>query len=430
MSDFIESDIKLTIGILVSNQIKYIRKAMESIKPLLDSVSSELIVVDTVGEENSDGSLAIAKEYTDKIYHFEWNDDFSAARNVTFEYARGEWYMFFDDDEVFDDVTELIRFFNSDECKKYNYGQFYVANYTDDEHYQKDIVARLIRRTKKTRFVGIIHECFNEAYLPLKQFNVFLHHYGYLFATREQMEKKNKRNLRLLEKEYERDGASVRLCMHIVQQLMVPNPGEAERRCDEFLKLYEGSEDLENPIGQWLIVSKLRIKVILGKLDEILACEKELLDKYKLNETARLVIAHRTAFAAARERSYEIASERAKEYFSLLKWLDENEKDKSIQAVVDLASFMTGERLFIMTEIGAVSEYEQRHFDEAYAYVKRFDYKYCRDYDEIREVVETTLKGLKDKKPLIEFYKRFYKDEFFSEPGLKKYLPEDIRIRL
>ena len=62
----------LTISLLVSNRIDTIKKCMESIRPLLEQVPSELIVVDTVGEENSDGSLAIAREYTDKIIPFDW----------------------------------------------------------------------------------------------------------------------------------------------------------------------------------------------------------------------------------------------------------------------------------------------------------------------------------------------------------------------
>ncbi|MEA5070202.1 MAG: hypothetical protein VB067_14515, partial [Christensenellaceae bacterium] len=64
---FIKSPIKLTISLLVSNRIDTIRKCLDSIKPLLTQLPSELIVVDTVGEEDSDGSLAVAREYTDKI---------------------------------------------------------------------------------------------------------------------------------------------------------------------------------------------------------------------------------------------------------------------------------------------------------------------------------------------------------------------------
>ena len=63
---WVKSDITLSIGVLVSNNIDTIRGCMESLRPLLKQVNSELIIVDTVGEKQSDGSLAIAKEYADK----------------------------------------------------------------------------------------------------------------------------------------------------------------------------------------------------------------------------------------------------------------------------------------------------------------------------------------------------------------------------
>ena len=87
---FIKSNIKLTVGMLVSNHKQYIKKAMEALKPLLDVVPSELIVIDTMGEKG-DGSIDIVREYTDKIYPLTWCNDFSAARNECMKRAKGEW---------------------------------------------------------------------------------------------------------------------------------------------------------------------------------------------------------------------------------------------------------------------------------------------------------------------------------------------------
>ena len=130
-NQLIKSDIKLSIGILVSNRIQHIRQVMESIKPLLSAVPSELIVVDTKGEE-SDGSIDIVREYTDHVYPFTWCNDFAAARNVCLEHSHGEWFMFHDDDECFDDVTELIDFFLSGECNRYQCASYYIHDYADD----------------------------------------------------------------------------------------------------------------------------------------------------------------------------------------------------------------------------------------------------------------------------------------------------------
>ena len=105
-------------------------KTLESLKPILDNVSSELIVVDTGCDEDL---LEVVRQYTDKIKKFEWCKDFAKARNVGIENAQGDWFMFIDDDEWFEDVTEFIEFFNSDEMYKYNYAKYVVRNYENME---------------------------------------------------------------------------------------------------------------------------------------------------------------------------------------------------------------------------------------------------------------------------------------------------------
>ena len=245
--EFIKSNVKLSIGIIVSNHLKYVKKGMESIKPLLESIPSELIVVDTVGSEKSDGSLDVAKKYTDKIYHFDWVDDFSAARNVAMEHAKGEWFMFFDDDEYFDDVNELISFFSSGDCEKYNAGRYYSGNYYDENHYLKSAVSRLVRRTRQTKFEGIIHEHFNECYYPIKQFKTFTHHFGYLYQTEEQRRLKSRRNIVLLEKQLKTEGINSRTCAHLIQEYIVDDNDEAARMSMVFVSELEKRDSLIMP---------------------------------------------------------------------------------------------------------------------------------------------------------------------------------------
>ncbi len=428
--EFIKSDIKLTIGMLVSNHIQYIEKGMEAIKPLLEAVPSELIIVDTVGPENSDGSLDVVKRYTDKIYHFDWINDFSAARNVAMEHARGEWFMYFDDDEYFDDVTEFIEFFNSDECYKYNYGIYYTGDYTTPDHYQKDAAGRMIRRTANTRFEGVIHENFNESYMPVKQFNAFTHHFGYLFMTEEQKRAKSERNLTLLKKELELLGPNAKTCAQMVQEYMILDREEAGKKCVEFVEKLKGTKELEKTAGQWLIVSHIRFMAGWGSLEGILAMEEKSLKESKLNETARLVIAQQVAAVAYYIGNYSIAADRVKVYFELLDWLNEHQEQKVLQTNLDFPRFMMEEELFTMCKIGAVSENHLHNYDRAYRYIKRMDFKFCKNFEEIRGIIELTLKEMSDPAPQIEYYKRFYKEEFFTEPTLIKYLPEAIRKRL
>ena len=71
---------KLSIAIIVKNEEKNIRRLLESIKLLQRYILTEVIVVDTGSDDNT---ISIAREYTDKIYEFTWNNDFSEARNVS-----------------------------------------------------------------------------------------------------------------------------------------------------------------------------------------------------------------------------------------------------------------------------------------------------------------------------------------------------------
>ena len=120
-----EKKYTLTISILASNRKDTLPKTLASIKPILNNVSSELILVDTGCEEEL---LSLIRQYTDKIVKFEWCKDFSKARNAGLELAQGEWFLFIDDDEWFEDVSEIVDFFNSDERNKYGYARYFQRN--------------------------------------------------------------------------------------------------------------------------------------------------------------------------------------------------------------------------------------------------------------------------------------------------------------
>jgi len=61
--------------------IKDVEKTIDRCLSDFSKVADEIVVVDT---GSTDNSLEIVRKYTDNIYHFEWIDDFSAARNFSF----------------------------------------------------------------------------------------------------------------------------------------------------------------------------------------------------------------------------------------------------------------------------------------------------------------------------------------------------------
>lgn len=87
---------EISLAMIVKNEEKVLKRCLESVKNLFD----EIIIVDTGSTDNTKN---IAKDYTSKIYDFKWVDDFSKARNFSFEKATKEYIMWLDADDL---ITE------------------------------------------------------------------------------------------------------------------------------------------------------------------------------------------------------------------------------------------------------------------------------------------------------------------------------------
>ncbi len=202
----------LSIGMIVKNEEKNLRACLEALQPLREAVPSELIIVDTGSE---DETVNIAKEYTDKVLFYEWNNDFAAARNYGLDRAIGQWFMFLDADEQLVDPDELIEFFsNPKERKMYNTVDIIIRSFLkkDSSDIYSDFTAsRIFSMGFNNRFYGAIHEV-PKRILPIKHLlKSRLNHYGYIFETEEQREKKWERNNKPLEEELKKHPNNLRL---------------------------------------------------------------------------------------------------------------------------------------------------------------------------------------------------------------------------
>ncbi len=88
---------KLSVVIITKNAADKIRNCMESIKWV-----DEIVIVDG---HSTDGTVEIAKEYTDKVIDSEF-DGFGNERNKGAEAASGDWILQLDADEV---VTDAFK---------------------------------------------------------------------------------------------------------------------------------------------------------------------------------------------------------------------------------------------------------------------------------------------------------------------------------
>ncbi|MGN1137592.1 MAG: glycosyltransferase [Oscillospiraceae bacterium] len=192
----------LSIGMIVKNEEKYLEQCLTSLKPILENVDSELIIADT---GSTDNTVEIAKKYTDKVYFFEWINDFAAARNYTMEKASGEWFMFLDADEVFQSCDEIIRFFNSGEYRAFGNASYTIRSYSDESNlsiFMDTVGVRLAKRYPDVAFRNKVHEGFSPLHNPVKMLHTIADHYGYFYKNAGKITnvayEKSKRNLEIL----------------------------------------------------------------------------------------------------------------------------------------------------------------------------------------------------------------------------------------
>lgn len=188
-----EKEVLLSISMLVSGRDE-MAKSLESLHYFKDAFPCEVILVDTGCNAEQ---RALAERYADKVVDFVWCGDFAAARNAGLKEARGEWFMYLDDDEWFDDPREIVAFFTSDEHKKYNSASYVVRNYMNlnGTMYDDSYPSRMCRMEQGTRFIGKIHEFLSTFRAPKKVFSDFVHHYGYAYKDDEERKRHGERNI-------------------------------------------------------------------------------------------------------------------------------------------------------------------------------------------------------------------------------------------
>lgn len=95
---------RLSVCIITKNEEKNIERCLACLKPY----GFEIIVADT---GSTDYTKEIALRYTDKVYDFEWCNDFAAAKNFAVSKATNSYVMVIDSDEFleFVDLDKLYQ---------------------------------------------------------------------------------------------------------------------------------------------------------------------------------------------------------------------------------------------------------------------------------------------------------------------------------
>ena len=199
---------KLSITMMVRNESKHLRDCLNSLQPIMKTINSELIIVDTGSEDNT---VEIAKEYTDKVYFHKWNNDFASMRNKTIKYAKGEWLLILDGDEIIENPEGIIEFLNSKKAKKYNTGMLTIKNIFIEEDKSASasfLALRLFKNNNNFQYEGTIHEQ-PKYQKPVFEIQSQILHYGYLSTDKQLMKYKFQRNVEILKNELKKDPENI-----------------------------------------------------------------------------------------------------------------------------------------------------------------------------------------------------------------------------
>jgi glycosyltransferase involved in cell wall biosynthesis len=102
--DRLNNSVPISVVIITKNEERNIKDALESVRDFDD-----IVIVDAFSE---DGTVAICREYTERVYQREW-PGFSAQKQMAVDYAKNEWVFILDADErvppeLKDEITVAI----------------------------------------------------------------------------------------------------------------------------------------------------------------------------------------------------------------------------------------------------------------------------------------------------------------------------------
>ncbi len=205
--------VTISACMMVRNEEELLPGCLDSIRDWVD----EIIVVDT---GSNDKTVEIARTYGAKLFHQQWENDFSKHRNYSVEQAASDWVFIIDADERMteENVPALLEILDDGESQIVSLAVFNRFKGTDHQVTCSNSV-RLWRRELNLHYEGIVHNalCLPKG-IPVTHTRIRLEHLGY-DLDEEKMAAKFERTMKLLRKQAEENPTSGPVWFNITQAL-------------------------------------------------------------------------------------------------------------------------------------------------------------------------------------------------------------------
>jgi len=183
----------LSLCMIVKNEEKHLARCLSSVK----EVANEIVIVDT---GSSDNTIEMAKSFKAKIFHFDWVEDFSAARNFAMSKCSGDWILYLDADEELNPncIEELIKY-----KSHFPAGVYCTVKSLGTSSANGSVMRypRLFANVPGLQFEGKVHEQISDSLkknkILLVDSEIEIIHHGYAI-DKVGLQKKKERNLDLL----------------------------------------------------------------------------------------------------------------------------------------------------------------------------------------------------------------------------------------
>ena len=278
------SNSSLSVCMIVQNEEKYIQKCLDSIQDVAD----QIVVIDTGSE---DDTIPLVKEYDTDLYHYDWENDFSEARNYSLREASGEWILQIDADEVLEKSEGLTSLLNNSgndgylvKIRNINSSQGFVK-------YSEDKQIRLFRNKQEYKYRNKIHEqiapSIQNSGGKVTGSNLRIDHYGYI----DKGEDKARRNFSIMKEEVKANPRDPYLNFKLGENYKaLDNYEKSQEYLQKSIKL-ENFNSLPSELRSTALMRLAQVELQLDNYQEAANNATKSLEIKSENEIARFILA-------------------------------------------------------------------------------------------------------------------------------------------